>query len=108
MASTLINSQTSDKNLVECTKGSEYLLDIKNEREIPLERGEEWLKIIQDAYPHIPKELIWNAIDLYTLKPKIMDDLVADCKAHPEKYKEEKKLRFADEKWNKDPVEIIN
>lgn len=108
MATTIIDSKTTDKSIVECTPGAEYLLDIKSKREIPLEKGEEWLKILQENYPHIPRTLLWSAIDLYTLKPQVMDDLVADCKANPEKYKEEKKVRFADEKFNQVPVEIIS
>ncbi len=108
MATTIINSKTVDKSIVECTPGAEYLLDIKAEREIPLEKGEEWLKIIQEKYPHIPKALLWSAIDLYTLNPQRLDSIVADCQANSDKYKEEKKVRFADEKFNQAALEILS
>ena len=95
-----VNSQTRDKNVVECTKGAEYLLDMKHKREIDIKQGEQWLKILKDAYPNIPEMLLWRGIDLYTYRPEVMDALCEDCKKNPDKYATEKPLVFNDSAFN--------
>ena len=101
-----VDSQTCDANIAECTKGAEYLLDMKHKRKIDIKQGEQWLKILKDAHPNIPEMLLWRGIDLYTYRPEVMDALCEDCKNNPDKYANEKPVVFNDSAFNGTAEEI--
>ena len=77
---------------IQCTPGSEYLLEKPSERQFDETTVRYWLDTLCRLYPETPRELIWRGVDLYSWRPESLEDLVADCRANPDKYKRDPPL----------------
>ena len=76
--------------------GDDSLLDIKKERKFSPEQLKYWFAELKKACPQVEDGLLLQTLDAYSTHPHIFDEIVVDCKAHPEKYerKEAEPLRF--------------
>jgi hypothetical protein len=76
-------------------KGDLSLLDNNYEKKFSKEQLIHWYNELKKAHPHMDDMIILRALDAYSTHPHIVDELVEEYKADPDKFKvEEKELEY--------------
>ena len=91
----------AEVDIRENAKGDLSLLDNKHERKFSKEQIKFWYNELKRAHPNMDDMLIIRSLDAYTSHPHIVDNLVEEYKADPDKFKVEDKPLEYPEDWEK-------